>query len=233
MSMMIRHFAVAGLLAASLSLVGAPSALADDPVQQDNAVQDAPTGETVAVQETTESRASGVAPQLSNPLAAFRDRRQYFLAPGGSFEGADADGWQLEGGATIGDGNGGLALGGADARSLQLPPGSAATSPAFCVDLDYPTFRFFAAQLDDRSDARLQVDVIYPEIAKGNVRRAAHLRLHANSGWGLSKDVGLEPQRAGKKRGWRKVAIRFTADDPAKGGAWRVDNVLIDPRMRG
>jgi hypothetical protein len=56
-------------------------------------------------------------------------------------------------------------------------------------------------------------------------------RRESNPHWGLTKDFKLEPQRAGKKAGWRKVAIRFRADDHE--GDWRVDDSLIDPRMRG
>ena len=67
-----------------------------------------------------------------------------------------------------------------------------------CVDLNYPTFRFFATQLEQDTDAELAVDVIYPALAKNNVRQAKKYRLKSKDGWQLSDDIKLEPQRLGK-----------------------------------
>jgi len=99
-----------------------------------------------------------------------------------------------------------------------------------CVDLNYPTFRFLAVQRQLAADAGLQVDVIYPEIAKGNVHMAATYKSERT--WELMKDVKLEPQRAGKKPGWRRVALRFRVPATKKGAVWNVDNILVDPRCR-
>jgi len=46
------------------------------------------------------------------------------------------------------------------------------------------------------------------------------------------KDVKLEPQRAGKKPGRRRVALRFRVPATKKGAVWNVDNILVDPRCR-
>jgi hypothetical protein len=119
---------------------------------------------------------------------------------------------------------------GGGASSLQLPAGSSATSPVFCVDLNYPTFRFLATQQQLAADAGLQVDVIYPEVAKGNVHMAATYKPQKE--WKLMKDVKLEPQRAGKAPGWRRVALRFRVPETKKGAVWNVDNILVDPRCR-
>ena len=87
-----------------------------------------------------------------------------------------------------------------------------------CVDLNYPTFRFFATQLEQDTDAELAVDVIYPALAKNNVRQAKKFRLKAKDGWQLSHDIKLEPQRLGKQSGWRKVAVRFRVKPGKKAG---------------
>ena len=126
-------------------------------------------------------------------------------------------------------GSGPLRLGAATS-SLKLPPGGSATSPVFCVDLDYPTLRFFSAQLAPRSSSKLSVDVIYP--ARGNSNPKAATVPRGSSAWALSQDVRLRPDRVDSAGGWRQVQIRFTADKGA-GGDWRVDDVLVDPRMRG
>jgi hypothetical protein len=166
------------------------------------------------------------APALSNPLAAFGDTRHYFLAPGGSFD-AGSPAWRLTGGAALTDNDAVLGLG-ADEGSLSLPAGATATSPVFCVDLDYPTFRFFAAQADE-DKGKLSVDVIYPAIAQKKTEAAKVSKLDED--WTLTKDVPLKPATVDKAGGWRLVKLRFRA--AADGPQWKVDDVLVDPRMRG
>ena len=175
---------------------------------------------------------AGSAPDLFNPLIAFKDQRSYFVAPEGDFENPQLPGWQLEDGATVSDGSSTKAVLGTDhAMSLTLPPGSSATSPEMCVDLNYPTFRFFVTQLEQDTDAELGVDVIYPALAKDNVRQARKFRLKAKDGWELTDDIKLEPQRLGKQAGWRKVAVRFRVKPGKKAATYKVDDLLIDPRI--
>lgn len=167
-----------------------------------------------------------VAPTLSSALTAFGDSRSYFLAPGADFESA-AHGWTLTGGARLTSGSGPLGLGRAK-RSLRLPAGSSATSPLFCVDLDYPTFRFFSRQLA-KHGAGLTVDVIYP--ALGTKKPKASSLPGTTTAWKLSRDVALKPKKVDKAGGWRRMQLRFNAA-AGKAGSWRIDDVLIDPRMR-
>jgi hypothetical protein len=166
------------------------------------------------------------APSLFTPLARLGDARSYFVAPGGAFE---APAWSLAGGAALTGGSGPLRLGTAKG-SLKLPPGGSATSPVFCVDLNYPTLRFFSSQLVARSKAKLGVEVIYP--ALGTSKPKATDVASGMPSWTLSKDVRLRPEIVSKGSGWRYVQIRFTADK-AVAGDWRIDDVLVDPRMRG
>lgn len=234
------RIACAAVAVAACALTGSP-AYAADPAGPDADTPDIGaaiagsgdgglTNETVTANETATTAETCTDPELSHHLAAFGDSRDYFPAPGGTFEAGATAGWQFTGGAQIAGGNEPFNVLGAGSSSLNLPAGSSATSPVFCVDLNYPTFRFLALQQQQAADAGLQVDVIYPEIAKGNVHMAANYKpLNA---WTLMKDVKLEPQRAGKKVGWRKVALRFRVPSTKKGGNWKVDNVLVDPRCR-
>jgi hypothetical protein len=166
------------------------------------------------------------APDLFTPLSGLGDSRSYFVAPGGAFE---APSWQLTGGAGLTSGSSPLLLGPAQG-ALKLPPGSSATSPVFCVDLDYPTMRFFSAQLVAHSSSKLHVDVIYP--ARGTSNPEAMTVSNGTPAWQLSKDVRLRPDRVDHSAGWRQVQVRFRADHGVSGD-WRVDDVLVDPRMRG
>src|SRR4051812_44477972 len=61
-------------------------------------------------------------------FAPWNDDRLYTLTPDGGFENG-ADGWTLDDGAAVADGNETFDVGGAaDQRSLALPAGSSATS---------------------------------------------------------------------------------------------------------
>jgi hypothetical protein len=222
-------------LAAAVCALAAPAAhAADDAVVADDAAvvetTDVFTGETATPAETAATEQTCTDPELTTPLTAFKDDRSYFLAPGGNFEHAAAPGWTLEGGAAISAGNEPFGVHGGGNSALSLPAGSAATSPVFCIDLNYPTFRFLAVQEQAAADAGLEVDVIYPEKATKNVRKAATYKPLKE--WKLVKDVKLEPNTTGKAAGWRKVALRFRVPSTKKGGAWKVDSILVDPRCR-
>jgi hypothetical protein len=172
-------------------------------------------------------------PALSTLLNGLGDRRSYFTAPGADFESRSMAGWQLSGAASLVSGNEPFrVLGASHATSLRLRPGASATSPSFCIDLDYPTFRFFAAQVQAVADAGLQVDVIYPDVPRTNVRVAATVKAPGASAWTLAKDVPLRPKTAGKEAGWRRVALRFSVPVTKRGGDWQIDDVLVDPRCR-
>ena len=218
-------------------MLGAPAAIADTADQPEPAI-DTPIeadetvlAETVRPAESAAGEQTCAAPSLFNPLVGFKDRRDYFIAPAGDFEDPSLPGWQLSGGASVTSGSSPHGVTGeVQASSLSLPPGSSATSPEMCVDLNYPTFRFFVAQLEADTDSDLAVDVIYPALAKNNVREAKKFKLRAKDGWRLSDDIKLEPQRLGKRSGWRRIAIRFRVEPGKKASAYRVDDVLIDPR---
>jgi hypothetical protein len=206
--------------------LAAPAAIADDDSDQGIVLE-----ETVATAQSAVGEQTCRTPDLFNPLVAFKDKRDYFMAPSGDFEDPALPGWQLSGGAAVSDGSSPHGATGANhENALTLPPGSSAVSPEFCVDLNYPTFRFFATQLSADADADLLVDVVYPALQKDNVRQARKLKYKAKDGWRLSDDVKLEPQRLGKRSGWRRVAIRFRVEEGKKPATYRVDDLLIDPR---
>ncbi len=187
------------------------------------------TGDTATATETRATTETCTAPVLSTPLAGLGDRKYYFTAPGGRFEDRGTAGWTLSGNAQYNNPQSPFhVLGSDDRESLRLQPGGSATSPAFCVDLDYPSFRFFLEDLEARN-AYLDVEVIYPELKTDNVFLSA--RLTADKSWKLSPDVMLEPERAGIDFGWRKVAIRFTAH--GDNADFHIDDLVVDPRMRG
>lgn len=185
--------------------------------------------ETVTAQSTAETQQTCRDPEVAPLLSAFKDDDLYFLAPGGDFE-HGTDGWTLEGGATNAGGSTVFSPFGSGDHSLRLPAGSAATSPAFCVDERFPHFRVSIGQLgENRADVR--VSVVYPGL-KDNVRKAADVPAEDKQPWKLSKKLNLDPQRGLKRRAWRLVALRFEVLKSDDGSDARVDDVLVDPRMR-
>jgi hypothetical protein len=187
------------------------------------------TGETVAVESTAETQATCRDPDVAPLLQDFKDDDLYFVAPGGNFEDG-AEGWQLQGGAAIGVGSSAFSPFGSGEHSLQLPAGSAATSPAFCVDERYPHFRISVGQLGTKK-AKVRVSVVYPVLEK-NVRKEADVDADDKHPWKLSKKLDIKPDHGRKQGGWRLVALRFEVLKADAGADARVDDVLVDPRMR-
>ena len=218
---MNRILTTAAIAAATLACTVSP-AFADD---------DEYTTEAVKPSWTAGSAESCADPDVAPLLSSFKDDDFYAPAPGGAFNDGGA-GWQLDGGASIVAGDGALGLFGAGGGALDLPVGAAATSPTFCVDERYPHFRFSFAQTSVNDDNDLRVEVIYPGLAKDNVRKARDLKAKHGKGWGLTDRIKLEPMHGLKQGGWRLVALRVSVRSGKPGTSVRIDDVLVDPHMR-
>ena len=92
------------------------------------------------------AQAACTASSTTKAFAAFDDNSDYSLAPAGSFE-SGATGWSLTS-AWVGYGNESFRVGGAaDSKSLSVKSYGQAVSPAFCVGVEHPSFRFFARRV--------------------------------------------------------------------------------------
>jgi hypothetical protein len=190
-------------------------------VDQSAAVTEEATGGPVEVEQTAATTLSCQEPLIVNPFTAWGDFRDYVLAPYGDFENSALPGWILEGGAT--------AMRDAAGRGvLRMPEGSTATSPAMCIDLNYPTMRYFVRDADADS-ARLRTQVMYVDHATAYTPYTVG-KLTAKPNWRLTEDIEIEPERGGVDPGWRRVAFRLVA--PRDEGDIRIDDFYIDPRMR-
>ena len=155
---------------------------------------------------------------LSEPFAPWNDSNDYFLVPGGSFEGG-ATGWSLTGGAAVKPGGDPFVARSAGS-SLALPANASATTPWVCVDLGSPTLRFFATGRTGMvavsvvtGKLALPVTTIYPG---GSWQPTPPFLFFTNL---LSV---LSPT------GTTAVAFRFTS----VGGATQIDDVYVDPYRR-
>ncbi len=173
--------------------------------------------------------ASCPAPPVSSPFAQWGDSNNYFLIPGGSFEGtADEVGWSLSG-ATLTSGNEPFSVNGSgDSQSLTITGGGSATSPFFCVDNTMTSLRFFAQQTASGGSLRVRALIQTPDgvqtvrvarLADGSMPAWAPTQPISGDTSGLSDDQSL------------LVALQFRV--PAASASWQIDDVYVDPYRSG
>jgi len=169
----------------------------------------------------------------SQPFAQWDDDNNYFLAPGGSFEG-DLDGWQLNGAGAVSDQEPWKVAGDNGSKALSVPAGRSVVTPTLCVGLEHPTMRFFA----HRSGG-------------GLLGSAAQLvvtaRVETSLGLVLEVPVGTLSALTGNGTQWNKTPIQVVLASllPLLPGehtpvqfrvtsvglaTWTVDNFYVDPR---
>jgi len=160
-------------------------------------------------------------------FAPWGDRHDYTLTPDGGLE-SGGDGWTLDDGAAVVEGNETFQVGGAaDHQSLSLPAGSSATTPSFCVSKKEDTVRLFVRTNSGRN-ARLKVEVLYTDVVRGkDSERIA--RLQADRRWDATDRLEIELPRARGRLYTANVALRFT---PLDDDGFQVDDVYVDPRLR-
>jgi hypothetical protein len=174
-----------------------------------------------------ESATSCSSETLSQPFARWLDPARYTLVPGGAFE-AGQPAWSVAGGASVVSGNETYFVhGAADSRSLRLPAGASATSPAMCVGLGEPTLRFFGKLSGGGLLSSLRVEALV-EDQLGLVKSVPLIVLGGGgASWSPTLPslvvANLLPLLPGATT---PVAFRFT---PVGAGTWSVDDVYVDP----
>ena len=164
---------------------------------------------------------------LSTPFQPWLDFASYTPLSGGSFESSTA-GWSLSGGAAVANGNESFYVAGPGTKSLTIPSGGSATSPAICVGIEHPTMRFFAKRTSGGllGLSTMRVDVLF----ENNLGLVSSLpigvALPSNS-WQptlpMTVLANLLPLLPGNHT---PVQFRFT---PLLGGTWSIDDVFVDP----
>jgi hypothetical protein len=83
-----------------------------------------------------------------------------------------------------------------------------------------------------QSKGQLRVEVVYPDSENPVFHPVGSLTADSRA-WQASADMPVFPERGGAAAGMRRVALRFTSvevDDD--GGAWRLDDLYVDPTRR-
>lgn len=157
------------------------------------------------------------------------DISSYVLAPDGGFE-SGGTGWELSGGAKAVAGNEPFYLHGAgDSRSLSLPAGSSAVSPAICMAIDTPTFRLVARNTGDTSSG-LRVEATYSLL--GLLRTKDVSTVYAGSNWAPSQQMSTVLSLSTVVGTLTPSSIQIRITPLGSGGNWQVDDLYIDPFAR-
>ena len=167
----------------------------------------------------------------TKPFSPWGDYAKYAFVPNGGFEGG-AGGWTLTGGAKVVSGNESFFVHGARERySLSLPPGSTAMSTPMCISLFSGKMRFFTANAGAPA-ARVKVQVLYNGGVGSLLGTVGKLLGLSEVGY-VSSGKAWQPSPAIAMLGGTlplltsSVQFRFSA--PADGGAFRIDDVYLDP----
>jgi hypothetical protein len=167
--------------------------------------------------------------QFSTPFSQWGDGATYTPVPGGSFE-SGQKAWTLSGGAKIVSGNESFNVrSSTDSRSLQIPAGGVATSPAMCVGLTEPTIRWFQKESSLLGLTGAMTVSVLTETSLGTVVETPVGAGLLNTAWNPSLTgvilTNLLPLLPDNKTA---VAFRFRAVT----GTWTVDDVYVDPYQR-
>jgi hypothetical protein len=163
----------------------------------------------------------------SQPFARWGDGSSYVLVPGGSFEEKNLAGWTLGLGAKVVAGNEPYYVHSAsDKKSLAIPAGSYATTPAMCFAFGDWHLRLFATS---SSPSRLQVRVIVKS-ALGLVSALDGGSFSGSGTWAPSPRLGMLLTNICGLLATDAVSFQFV---PSDGATWRIDDVYLDPWKSG
>jgi hypothetical protein len=162
---------------------------------------------------------------------AFGDSNDYSLVPNGGFE-VGTGGWSLSG-ARVAYGNEPWSVRAAgDSKSLAIDATGSAVSPTVCIDLNRPTYRFFARRTSG-SWGVLNLRVRWQD-SSGHTNETTIASLDSNFGtaWGVSSAYNIA-SLLGLWNADQDATVQLVFDPENYGGNWAIDDVYVDPYARG
>ncbi len=167
-----------------------------------------------------------VLPTCGTPSQVFKgvdgDSHSYYAFPNNGFENGST-GWSLSGFAFVGHGNEPWYVSGPGSRSLVLPIGASATSPAFCINLLDPTVRMFARGLPG---TKLDIQVIFRGVT-GNVTGILNHSVEGGTGAWEGTDPCSSALAVPLLTSYAQIKVT------AATGVWQVDDAYVDPWVIG
>lgn len=163
------------------------------------------------------------------PFLPWGDSAAYALMPGGSFEdGTPA--WTLNGGARVVKGNEPYYVNAAgDSRSLYLPQGGSATTPAMCFAFGDWHLRLFVRSLGATATT-VRVTVIVTSLL-GVVSTLDGGSIYPGTAWAPSPRVSVLLSNVGGLVSTDAISFRFTV--PHGSPAAQLDDSYLDPWKDG
>jgi hypothetical protein len=168
-------------------------------------------------------------PALTTPFTPWSDPATYSLVVGGSFEQSGNAAWSLAGAKIVPGNEPFYVHASSDSRSLNLPDLSTATTPTICTSDATPSIRVFATNDGDPASV-LTVDLGI--VTKGITWSRIATLVAPAPGWVPSPVIMLNLPPSAFVSGTAKVVFRFTAQGGGAGGAWRIDDLYLDPFKR-
>jgi hypothetical protein len=238
MTRSLRFFLTLVLCTGAIGFVGTSAAFADDQSDQSQLIdvskqvngiqhklnQLISRGESARAGRLLASADCGYS-EPSQMFLAWGDDASYMLAPEGDF--AQTDEWTLGKAANV--------VSWADPfsgaqQSLELGKGGEAATPAMCVDLDNPTFRFFTRDVGGNNKANLKVDVLYEDF-DGHVKHLTIAKLKAGSEWqpSIIVPIYMNMLAAASPSGVTAVAFAFKAEGVQKDETLSISSFVVDP----
>lgn len=155
----------------------------------------------------------------STPFTQWGDHGQYYFPGNAGFE-SGADGWTLNGGATVVSGNEPWFVHSAsDSHSLQIPNGGSATT-TICIDQASPELRFFAIG----KGAKITISLA----ATTGPKAAAKLdggNWTSTDSWNVSPPISTVISSATSTATSNSVQVTFSVS----GGTAQIDDLYVDP----
>lgn len=157
-------------------------------------------------------------------LTSLGDSANYSPVAEGTFEGTAAD-WSLNNASVINDNEPWYVVSSTDSNALDIGAGGSATSPTFCVDSTFPSFRFFARSLGSGYRSSLSVLAKFT-LANGYSGSIPVTSLNSGdySSWSATPSLPL----GSVLQPGQTVTVQFVFA-AGSGSAWELDDVLLDP----
>jgi hypothetical protein len=161
----------------------------------------------------------GSCPGASQVFSPWSDARDYVFATNGGFE-LGSWGWSLSGGAYVTNGNEPFYLhSDSDSRSLYLPRGASATSPATCMATSSSVIRFVS-----KGDTSLRVQIIERNLLGIVVNILNVSSVDGTTTW-QPTPVIVNLQSLQGLLGVSTLQVKVTAVD----GPAQIDDLFVDP----
>jgi hypothetical protein len=145
------------------------------------------------------------------------------LLPGESYDSFGGEGWELSGGASV---EPATLADGTEGQVLDLPSGSKAVSPTFCVTSEYPTARTMVRNVKGSEGVFFYVS--YAGTPTWNTPKNTGQVHGSGTAWTLATPVNMQPY---KTAGWQPVKITLLPG--GKTSEFQIYNLYVDPRFSG